>query len=79
MLIEFDMSLMGELNYLLGLKIKKMENGTFISQTKYFLELLKKCGINKSKTISEPMASNVLIDKDENGLEIETTKYRCVI
>ena len=34
---EFDMSMMGELNFLLGLQVKQLSNGTFVSQSKYCL------------------------------------------
>jgi hypothetical protein len=42
---EFEMSMMGELTYFLGLQIKPLEEGTFIYQTKYCLEFLKKFGM----------------------------------
>jgi len=32
---EFEMSMMGELNYFLGLQIKQLNHGTFLSHTKY--------------------------------------------
>jgi len=32
---EFEMSLLGELTYFLGLQIQQNEGGTFLSQTKY--------------------------------------------
>jgi len=35
------MSMMGELNYFLGLQLKKLKHGTFLSQSKYYKELLK--------------------------------------
>ena len=38
---EFEMSMMRELNYFLGLQIKQLEEGTFVSQMKYYNELLK--------------------------------------
>lgn len=38
---EFEMSLIGELTYFLGLQIKQGEEGTFISITKHCLYLLK--------------------------------------
>ncbi|XP_058781059.1 uncharacterized mitochondrial protein AtMg00810-like [Vicia villosa] len=62
---KFEMSLIGELTYFLGLQIKQDEVGIFISQTKYYLELLKKFDMKDSKSISTPMKSIVLIDKDE--------------
>ncbi|WP_251363028.1 reverse transcriptase domain-containing protein, partial [Escherichia coli] len=37
---EFEMSMMGELTFFLGLQIKQTENGTFINQTKYIKEIL---------------------------------------
>lgn len=46
---EFDMSLIGELNYFLGLQIKQLNEGTFVCQTKYFNELLKKFGKEDEK------------------------------
>ena len=39
---EFDMSMIGELSYFLGLQIKQMKNGTFVSQGKYIKDMLKK-------------------------------------
>ena len=39
---EFEMSMMGELNFFLGLQIKQLKEGTFINQTKYIRDLLKK-------------------------------------
>ena len=38
---EFEMSMMGELSFILGLQIKQMEDGIFISQEKYARELVK--------------------------------------
>lgn len=76
---EFEMSLMGKLTYFLGLQINQAKNGTFISQMKYFFKLLNKFDMQKSKSISTLMASNVLIDKDANCVEIKITKYRGII
>jgi hypothetical protein len=32
---EFEMSMMGELNFFLGIQVKKYDNGIFISQSNY--------------------------------------------
>ncbi|KAK2390489.1 putative mitochondrial protein [Trifolium repens] len=76
---EFEMSMMGELTYFLGLQIKKLEEGTFIYQTKYCLELLKKFGMTDSKHMETPMASTCALSKDEEGKDVEITKYRGII
>ena len=39
---KYEMSMMGELTYFLGLQVKKVGDGIFISQTKYIYDLLKK-------------------------------------
>ena len=52
---EFDMSMIGELSYFLGLQIKQMKNGTFVSQGKYIKDMLKKFEMGKSKAISTPI------------------------
>jgi hypothetical protein len=42
MQIEFEMSMIGELSYFLGLQLKKIFARIFISQEKYLKEMLKK-------------------------------------
>ncbi|KAK6119767.1 hypothetical protein DH2020_046489 [Rehmannia glutinosa] len=67
---EFEMSMMGELNFFLGLQIKQCQEGIYISQSKYTKELLKKFGIEEGRTVSTPMATNVKIDKDEKDSDL---------
>lgn len=76
---RFEMSLMGELTYFFGLQIKQAKEVTFISQTRYFLELIKNFYMKCLKIISTPMASNMLIDKDEIGVDFDITRYRGII
>ncbi|GJX83650.1 retrovirus-related pol polyprotein from transposon TNT 1-94 [Tanacetum coccineum] len=47
---EFEMSMMGELNFFLGLQIKQMKDGIFFNQSKYIKEMLKKFGLEESKS-----------------------------
>ena len=54
---EFEMSMMGELNYFLGLQIKQMSYETFINQAKYTRELIKKFGLEGAKTSKTLMAT----------------------
>ena len=39
---EFEMSMLGQLTYFLGLQISQQDKGIFIYQTKYIKEMLKK-------------------------------------
>ena len=44
---EFEMSLLGELTYFLGLQIQQAKDGIFLSQTKYLKKILKKYGMGR--------------------------------
>ena len=46
---EFEMSMMGELNFFLGLQIKQLKEGTFINQAKYIRDLLKKFNLEEGQ------------------------------
>jgi hypothetical protein len=54
-----------ELSYLLGLQIKQLKDGTFVSQGKYIKDMLKKFSMNEAKKISTPMGTNGNLDSDE--------------
>ena len=59
--------------------MKKIDHGTFLYQTKYCKELLKKFKMDKSKEDETPMATNCYLSADENGKSIGQTKYRGII
>ncbi|GJT55767.1 uncharacterized mitochondrial protein-like protein [Tanacetum coccineum] len=76
---EFEMSMMGELNFFLGLQIKQMEDGIFFNQSKYIKEMLKKFGLEDSKPMKTPMSSDTKLMKDEKCESVDSTKYRGMI
>ena len=76
---EFEMSMMGELKFFLGLQIKQTDNGTFINQAKYTKDLLKKFDLDNVKPIGTPMATSTKLDSDEQGKPVDTRKYRGMI
>ncbi|GJZ82414.1 retrovirus-related pol polyprotein from transposon TNT 1-94 [Tanacetum coccineum] len=76
---EFEISMMGELNFFLGLQIKEMEDGIFFNPSKYIKEMLKKFGQEDSKPIKTPMSSDTKLTKDEEYESVDSTKYRGMI
>jgi hypothetical protein len=46
---RFEMSMMGELKYFLGFQIKQLKEGTFLCQTKYIKDMLKKFNMDNAK------------------------------
>jgi hypothetical protein len=53
---EFQMSMMGELTFFLGIQVKQMKQGTFVHQAKYMKDLIKKFNIAVLKPVSTPMS-----------------------
>ncbi|RVW28774.1 Retrovirus-related Pol polyprotein from transposon RE1 [Vitis vinifera] len=76
---EFKMSMMGELNFFLGLQIKQLKKGTFINQAKYIRDLLKRFNMEEAKTMKTPMSSSIKLDMDEKGKSVNSTMYRGMI
>jgi hypothetical protein len=64
---EFEMFMIGELSYFLGLQIKQLKNGTFMSHVKYTKDMLKKFGMKDAKAISTLMGTNKNLDSDVSG------------
>ncbi|XP_047339717.1 uncharacterized protein LOC124943211 [Impatiens glandulifera] len=76
---KFEMSMMGELTFFLGLQVQQLEARTFINQEKYTKELLKKFNMENCSTASTPMDSSKKLDKDEDGQSVDITVYRGII
>ncbi|KAK6153379.1 hypothetical protein DH2020_013018 [Rehmannia glutinosa] len=76
---KFEMSMMGELTFFLGLQVKQLKDGTFISQTKYTRDLMKKFGMEEKSSMKITMNTSVKMDMDAYGKAIDKTRYRALI
>jgi hypothetical protein len=76
---RFEMSMMGELKFFLGFQIKQLEEGTFLSQTKYTHDILKKFDMDKANPIKTPMGTNRHLDLDMCGKLVDQKVYRSII
>ncbi|GJX60804.1 putative ribonuclease H-like domain-containing protein [Tanacetum coccineum] len=52
---KFQMSMMGQMSFFLGLQVSQSPGGIFINQAKYALETLKKYGMDLSDPVDTPM------------------------
>nr|GEV86886.1 copia protein [Tanacetum cinerariifolium] len=73
---EFEMSMMGELNFFVGLQIKQIEDRIFFNQSKYIKEMLKKFGLEDSKPTKTPMSTEIKLTKDDKANFVDNSKYR---
>src|SRR5579859_2214154 len=76
---EFEMSMIRELSFFLGLQIKQLKSGTFINQTKYLKNILKKFGLEDVKPIKTPMPTNGHMDLNGEGKLVDQKLYRSMI
>ncbi|CAJ2635655.1 unnamed protein product [Trifolium pratense] len=76
---EFEMSLVGELTYFLGLQVKQMEDTIFISQSKYARNIVKKFGMESAAHKRTPAATHLKLTKDEKGVDVDQSLYRSMI
>src|SRR4051812_436443 len=76
---EFEMSMMGELKYFLGIQINQTSEGTYVHQTKYVKELLKKFNLLDCKEAKTPMHPTCILGKDEVSKKVDQKLYRGMI
>jgi hypothetical protein len=76
---KFEMSMIGELSFFIGLQIKQMKDGIFVSQSKYLKDMLKKFGLEDAKPIKTPMATNGHLDLDEGDKIVDQKLFRSII
>ena len=76
---ESEMFMIGELSYFIGLQIKQIKNGTFVSQGKYIKDMLKKFEMDDAKAISTPMETNGSLDSDASGNIVDQKMYWSMI
>nr|GEV10219.1 uncharacterized mitochondrial protein AtMg00810-like [Tanacetum cinerariifolium] len=76
---RFEMSMMGEMTFFLGLQVNQSPSAIFINQSNYVNEILKKYGLNTYDIIGTPMDIKDKIDLDQIGTPVDVTKYRSMI
>ncbi|KAK0595647.1 hypothetical protein LWI29_008688 [Acer saccharum] len=76
---EFEMSMVGELNYFLGMQVKQTSMGIMLNQSKYAKNLVKRFGLENGKDFETPMSTTLKLDKDEKGKSVDQSLYRSMI
>jgi hypothetical protein len=76
---EFQMSMMGELTFFLGIHVKQMKQDTFVHQVKYMKNLMKKFNMAELKPMSTPMGMAMVLDPNENDEVVDQREYRSMI
>jgi hypothetical protein len=76
---EFQMSMMGELTFFLGIQVKQTKQGTFVHQAKYTKDLIKKFNMVELKPVSTPMSFTTSLGLGKDGEAVDQREYRSII
>ena len=71
--------MLGELTFFLGLQVYQIDEGIFISQTKYIKDMLKKFKMEDSKPVGTPVVTSCKLSKNDDSLEVDHTMLRSMI
>ncbi|GJY53657.1 retrovirus-related pol polyprotein from transposon TNT 1-94 [Tanacetum coccineum] len=76
---KFQMSMMGQMSFFLGLQVSQSPRGIFINQAKYALEILKKYGMDLTDPVDTPMVDRLKLDEDLIGIPVDQTRFRGMV
>jgi hypothetical protein len=76
---EFELSMMGELQFFFGLQMKQTKEGTFVHQARYTQDILKNFKMDDSKPLSTTMSTTTALNADEDGEPVDQKEYRSMI
>ena len=72
---EFAMSMMGELKFFLGFQVKQLRGETFINQSIYIEDILKRFKMQDVKPMKSPMPTNGQLHLDPSA-KVDQKVYR---
>ena len=67
------------MSYYLGIEVKQMEDGIFISQEWYVKDVLEKFNMIDSKPIPTPVEIGIKLSKYEEGEAVDPTYFKSLL
>ena len=75
----FHMKDLGKIKYFLGLEVSRSDEGIFLSQRKYALEIIKETGMLGSKPVNFPMEQRHELGRDKSPFLTNPSRYRRLV
>nr|GEU53087.1 retrovirus-related Pol polyprotein from transposon TNT 1-94 [Tanacetum cinerariifolium] len=72
---KFQMSMMGQMSFFLGLQVSQNPRGIFINQSKFDLENLKKFGMDSYDPVDTPLVDRLKLDENPLGIPVDETRF----
>ncbi|GKD51358.1 retrovirus-related pol polyprotein from transposon TNT 1-94, partial [Tanacetum coccineum] len=76
---KFQMSVMGQMSFFLGLQVSQNPRGIFINQSKFAVEIFKKFEMDSCDPIDTPMVDRLKLDEDPLGVPVDQTRFRSMV
>nr|GEZ06485.1 hypothetical protein [Tanacetum cinerariifolium] len=76
---KFQMSMIGEMSFFLGLQVSQSPRGIFINQSKFALEILVKFRMDWCDSVDTPMADRLKLDEDLSGIPVDQTHFHSMV
>nr|GEY65902.1 retrovirus-related Pol polyprotein from transposon TNT 1-94 [Tanacetum cinerariifolium] len=77
--LKFQMSMMGQMSFFLGLQVSQSLGGIFINQSKFAQEILKKFRMDLCDSVDTPMVDRLKLDDDPSGIPVDQTYFRSMV
>nr|GEU34507.1 retrovirus-related Pol polyprotein from transposon TNT 1-94 [Tanacetum cinerariifolium] len=79
MISKFQMYMMGQMSFFLGLQVSQSSEGFFINQSRFALEILKKFGMDSCDPVDTPMVDRLKLDEDPLGIPVDQTRFHSMV
>ncbi|CAA7048461.1 unnamed protein product [Microthlaspi erraticum] len=79
MMEEFSMTDLGNMRYFLGVEVKQDEQGIFIHQKKYAMEILKSFGMQDCNSVKNPTVPGCKLTKEGAGSAVDSTTFKKIV
>ncbi|GJW07599.1 retrovirus-related pol polyprotein from transposon TNT 1-94 [Tanacetum coccineum] len=76
---KFQMSMMGQMSFFLGLQVSQNPGGIFINQSKFALEILNKLRMDSCDPVDTPIVDRLKLDEDPLGIPVDQTRFRSMV
>ncbi|KAG8488055.1 hypothetical protein CXB51_018006 [Gossypium anomalum] len=76
---EFEMTDIGEMSYFLGVEVKQMKYGTFVSQKKCAEQILRKFNMKDCKPVAMPAELGMKLSVDSSREPVNSTLFKSII
>ncbi|GJW46380.1 retrovirus-related pol polyprotein from transposon TNT 1-94 [Tanacetum coccineum] len=76
---KFQMLMMGQMSFFLGLQVSQNPRGIFINQSKFALEILIKFGMDSCDPVDTPMVDRLKLDEDPLGTLVDQTRFHSMV